>query len=130
MKVTEKYLSEYRQANRFIAAHRDDGMCPLCESSASESDHVLGRGTRYSLLKEHWTLRMALCQKCHHQKHHGSKFDMVKQVMLLKEANDGFVESADYNNAVMVIRLDLRIEIIKQTEGASIFLEDWLAKNG
>jgi len=123
-------LETFRFANRFIAAHRDGCVCPLCGKSASESDHVFGRGTVNSLVKEHWALRMTLCRKCHHRKHHGAGFNRIEQVLILYEINDHFLGSDEYRATVGSINQDLRDEIVCLTQDAENFIEDWLAKNG
>jgi hypothetical protein len=130
LKVTGEYLSAYRLANRFVAAHRDESLCPLCESNASESDHVFGRGSVHDILKEHWVLRMSLCWKCHYQKHHGSGFNLVEQVHILSEINDYFIGSNQYKSTMNAISEGFSDEMMGSMQTGLDFIETWLAKNG
>lgn len=123
-------LETFRLANRFISLHRDECICRLCGSIGSDSDHVFGRGTINSLVKEHWAVRMTLCRECHYQKHHGAGFNRIEQVLILREINDHFLGSDEYRATVGSINQDLREEIVYLTQDAESFVEDWLVKNG
>lgn len=130
MKREKGFLETYRLANRFVAAHRDKSQCPMCEGSASESDHVFGRGSSHDKLKEHWALRMSLCRDCHHKKHHGSGFDMVRQVQILVAMNEEFIGGIDYTNILRAVRPSILIDLLERQRDALDFIVDWLAKNG
>ncbi len=69
-------LHQFRSLCGRIAFARDHGLCQACRHldgmpfPAAESHHVLFRSYGDDWLKEHWLLRLTLCQRHHQQFHH------------------------------------------------------------
>lgn len=121
----------YRRANTLVAMWRDNCRCRMCGKTADESDHVFGKSNKnsYPWLLEHWMLRMSLCYQCHHQKHHGSGFDKVRQVSLLDEANFDFL-AGEKDICYLAVNDNISYIMLHSEGDNYLFISEWLKKNG
>lgn len=120
----------YAKASSMMAMWRDNCKCPMCGSTADESDHVFGRSRPGEVFLDHWMLRMSLCHKCHYKKHHGGGFNKVEQVKKLKNANEAFIGSNEASVCYFALREGLAEKIVEDLDRAQEFIDNWLAKNG
>ena len=123
------FLIAFRKINGLICWRRDEGRCQMCGKVAGETDHVFGRGTMKSLHLEHWALRMTICSKCHHQKHHGHGFDREKQLKKMDDTNKIFSmqdrELLEWHALSLIpdkVRYEAQVELRDQRDTAQSLL--------